>query len=134
MIGMVLVTHGRLASEFVAALEHVVGTQVQIAAVCIGPNDDMEERRQEILRCIADVDSGDGAVVLTDMFGGTPSNISLSFLERGRVEIVTGVNLPMVVKFATLAQDATDVATLAHVISEKGSKAIRVASDLLVAR
>src|SRR5438128_11014339 len=94
MIGMVLVTHGRLASEFVAALEHVVGAQAQIAAVCIGPDDYMEERRQEILRCIADVDSGDGAVVLSDMFGGTPSNLAISLMDRGKIEVIAGVNLP----------------------------------------
>src|SRR5579885_338621 len=86
MIGMVLVTHGRLALEFVAALEHVVGPQTQVAAVCIGPDDDMEQRRQDILRSIADVDSGQGAVVLTDMFGGTPSNLAISVMDRGKIE------------------------------------------------
>ena len=82
MIGMVLVTHGRLAAEFVAALEHVVGPQTQIAAVCIGPDDDMEQRRQDILRAIAEVDAGDGVMLLTDMFGGTPSNLAISVMDR----------------------------------------------------
>src|SRR6478735_12728445 len=86
MIGMVLVTHGRLAAEFVAALEHVVGPQAQIQAVCIGPDDDMEKRRQDILRSIAAVDTGDGAVLLTDMFGGTPSNLAISVMARARIE------------------------------------------------
>src|ERR1700732_3396037 len=102
MIGMVLVTHGRLASEFVAPLEHVVGAQAQIAAVCIGPEDDMEQRRQEILRCVADVDSGEGAVLLTDMFGGTPSNLAISVMDRGKIEVVGGVKLTMVIKLARL--------------------------------
>ena len=104
MIGMVLVTHGRLAAEFVAALEHVVGPQSQIAAVCIGPEDDMEQRRQDILRSIAEVDSGDGAVLLTDMFGGTPSNLAISVMDRGKVEVIAGVNLPMLIKLASLRQ------------------------------
>jgi len=107
MIGMVLVTHGRLATEFVAALEHVVGPQAQIAAVCIGPEDDMEQRRQDILRSIAEVDSGDGAVLLTDMFGGTPSNLALTFLGDG-VEVITGVNLPMLVRAFTYRSRGMD--------------------------
>ena len=82
MIGMVLVTHGRLAAEFVAALEHVVGPQTHVAAVCIGPEDDMEQRRQDILDCVRAVDSGDGVVLLTDMFGGTPSNLAISVMDR----------------------------------------------------
>ena len=130
MIGMVLVTHGRLASEFVAALEHVVGAQVQIAAVCIGPDDDMEERRQEILRCIADVDGGDGAVVLTDMFGGTPSNLAISVMDRGKIEVIAGVNLPMLIKLASLRQnEKLDRAVLGA--QEAGRKYINVASQLL---
>ena len=85
MIGMVLVTHGRLAAEFIAALEHVVGPQENVAAVCIGPDDDMEQRRQDILAAVADVDDGDGAVVLTDMFGGTPSNLAISIMQEAKV-------------------------------------------------
>ena len=130
MIGMVLVTHGRLAAEFAAALEHVVGAQAQIASVCIGPEDDMEQRRQDILRCIAEVDSGDGAVLLTDMFGGTPSNLGLSFLEEGRVEVITGVNLPILIKLAK-SQGGQSIQEIARDMCEHGRLAIRVASDLL---
>src|ERR1051326_8217453 len=105
MIGMVLVTHGRLAAEFVAALEHVVGAQLQIAAVCIGPDDDMEQRRQEILRCVGEVDKGDGAVLLTDMFGGTPSNRGIWVMDGGKMEVIAGVTLPMLIKLASLRQN-----------------------------
>ena len=105
MIGMVLVTHGRLAAEFAAALEHVVGAQAQIASVCIGPEDDMEQRRQDILRSIAEVDSGDGAVLLTDMFGGTPSNLAISVMDRGKIEVIAGVNLPTLIKLVSLRQN-----------------------------
>jgi PTS system mannose-specific IIA component len=130
MIGMVLVTHGQLASEFVAALEHVVGRQEQVAAVCIGPEDDMEERRQEILRRITEVDSGDGAVLLTDMFGGTPSNLAISVMDRGKVEVIAGVNLPMLIKLASLRQnEALDRAVLGA--QEAGRKYINVASQIL---
>src|SRR5437588_7009204 len=104
MIGMVLVTHGRLATEFVAALEHVVGPQSQIAAVCIGPDDDMEQRRQEILQRVGEVDSGDGTVLLTDMFGGTPSNLAISVMDRGKVEATAGATLPILIKLPSLAQ------------------------------
>jgi len=130
MIGMVLVTHGRLATEFVAALEHVVGAQAQIAAVCIGPDDDMEQRRHDILRSIAEVDSGDGAVLLTDMFGGTPSNLAISVMDRGKIEVIAGVNLPMLIKLASLRQtEALDRAALGA--QEAGRKYINVASQLL---
>src|SRR6202034_2555252 len=104
MIGIVLVTHGRLAAEFVAALEHVVGPQVQIPSVCIGPEDDMEQRRQEILSSIGTVDTGDGAVLLTDMFGGTPSNLAISVMERAKIEVIAGITLPMLIKLASLRQ------------------------------
>jgi PTS system mannose-specific IIA component len=130
MIGMVLVTHGRLASEFIAALEHVVGAQTQIAAVCIGPEDDMEQRRQDILHCINEVDSGDGAVLLTDMFGGTPSNLAISVMDRGKVEVIAGVNLPMLIKLASLRQtEGLERAVLGA--QEAGRKYINVASQLL---
>jgi len=130
MIGIVLVTHGRLAVEFVAALEHVVGGQTQIAAICIGPDDDMEQRRQEILRTIGEVDTGDGAVLLTDMFGGTPSNLAISVMDRGKVEVVAGVNLPMLIKLASLRQsEGLDRAVLGA--QEAGRKYINVASQLL---
>jgi mannose PTS system EIIA component len=130
MIGIVLVTHGRLATEFVAALEHVVGGQSQIAAICIGPDDDMEQRRQEILSSIREVDTGDGAVLLTDMFGGTPSNLAISVMDRAKVEVVAGVNLPMLIKFASLRSDAS-LAALVAAVQEAGRKYINVASSLL---
>src|SRR3712207_2614543 len=95
MIGMVLVTHGRLAAEFVAALEHVVGPQAQVDTVCIGPEDDMEQRRVEILEKVSAVDGGRGVVLLTDMFGGTPSNLAISVMDRAHVEVIAGINLPM---------------------------------------
>ncbi len=104
MIGMVLVTHGRLAAEFIAALEHVVGPQSHIAAVCIGPEDDMEKRRGDILDSVRTVDSGEGVVLLTDMFGGTPSNLAISVMDRAKIEVIAGINLPMLIKLASLRQ------------------------------
>jgi PTS system mannose-specific IIA component len=130
MIGMVLVTHGRLAVEFSAALEHVVGAQTQIAAVCIGPDDDMEQRRQDILRSIAEVDSGDGVVLLTDMFGGTPSNLAISVMDRAKIEVIAGVNLPMLIKLASLRQTESLERTVVGA-QEAGRKYINVASQLL---
>ncbi len=130
MIGMVLVTHGRLAAEFVAALEHVVGAQTQIAAVCIGADDDMEARRRDILRSIAEVDTGDGAVLLTDMFGGTPSNLAISVMDRPRIEVVAGVNLPMLIKLASLRQ-TENLERAVIGAQEAGRKYINVASQLL---
>ncbi|MGH7095016.1 MAG: PTS sugar transporter subunit IIA [Stellaceae bacterium] len=130
MIGIVLVTHGRLATEFVAALEHVVGGQSQIAAICIGPDDDMEQRRQDILRSIAEVDTGEGTVLLTDMFGGTPSNLAISVMDRGKVEVIAGVNLPRLIQLASLRQnEMLDRAVLGA--QEAGRKYINVASQLL---
>ena len=130
MIGMVLVTHGRLAAEFIAALEHVVGPQQNVAGVCIGPDDDMEQRRQDILRCIGEVDTGEGTVLLTDMFGGTPSNLAISVMDRGKVEVIAGINLPMLIKLASLRQNATlERAVLGA--QEAGRKYINVASQLL---
>jgi PTS system mannose-specific IIA component len=130
MIGMVLVTHGRLAAEFVSALEHVVGPQRNIAAVCIGPEDDMEMRRAEILAAVARVDEGDGVAVLTDMFGGTPSNLAMSILGKGKVEVVAGMNLPMLIKLASVrSAKPLDEAVLEA--REAGRKYINVASQLL---
>ena len=130
MIGMVLVTHGRLAAEFIAALEHVVGPQSQISAICIGPDDDMERRRQDILDAIIHVDEGQGVVILTDMFGGTPSNLAISVMERSRVEVIAGINLPMLIKLASTRQ--TEGLTAAVVSAqEAGRKYINVASQLL---
>lgn len=130
MIGMVLVTHGRLAEEFIAALEHVVGPQDNIAAVCIGPDDDMEQRRLEILEGCAKVDTGRGAVLLTDMFGGTPSNLAISIMDQAKVEVIAGINLPMLIKLTGLRSTAT----LAEAVTQAqlaGRKYINVASQLL---
>jgi PTS system mannose-specific IIA component len=118
MIGLVLVTHGRLAEELRSAMEHVVGAQRNVATVCIGPDDDMEGRRAEINRAITEVDTGDGVVLLTDMFGGTPSNLAISQMVRKGVEVLSGVNLPMLVKLAKVRgsqplADAVDCATAA---------------------
>jgi PTS system mannose-specific IIA component len=130
MIGMVLVTHGRLAAEFIAALEHVVGPQSHVAAVCIGPEDDMEQRRQDILDCVRAVDAGDGVVLLTDMFGGTPSNLAISVMDRAKIEVIAGINLPMLIKLASLRQSET-LADAVKGAQEAGRKYINVASQLL---
>ena len=108
MIGLVLVTHGNLALEFVSAMQHVVGKQEQVEAVCIGPEDDMEMRREEILRKAEHVNSGDGTIVLTDMFGGTPSNLAISIMDRAKVEIIAGINLPMLIKLASCAKKTVE--------------------------
>ncbi|MGH6947157.1 MAG: PTS sugar transporter subunit IIA [Kiloniellales bacterium] len=130
MIGLVLVTHGQLAREFVAALEHIVGPQEKIAAVCIGPDDDMEERRREILKRVKETDEGNGVVLLTDMFGGTPSNLAISVLDQGRIEVIAGLNLPMLIKLATLRKSESLETTVAQA-QEAGRKYINVASKLL---
>jgi PTS system mannose-specific IIA component len=130
MIGMVLVTHGRLAAEFIAALEHVVGPQTNIAAVCIGPEDDMERRRQDILRAIGEVDAGSGVVLLTDMFGGTPSNLAISVMDKAKVEVIAGINLPMLIKLASL-RESENLAAAVRGAQEAGRKYINVASQLL---
>ena len=130
MIGVVLVTHGRLGQEFIGALEHVVGPQENMAAVCIGPDDDMERRRREIVESVAKVDGGRGVVLLTDMFGGTPSNLAISVLDQGRVEVVAGVNLPMLIKLASLRGEES-LATVIAEAQRAGRKYINVASQLL---
>ena len=130
MIGLVLVTHGRLADEFVAAMEHVVGPQQQVAAICIGPEDDMERRRADILEAVARVDSGAGVVLLTDMFGGTPSNLAISIMERANVEVIAGVNLPMLIKLASVRQKQ-GLGEAVSAAQEAGRKYINVASRLL---
>jgi len=130
MIGMVLVTHGRLAEEFVAALEHVMGRQSRVEAVCIAADDDMDQRRQAILDAVHAVDDDAGVVVLTDMFGGTPSNLAISLMSPGRVEVIAGVNLPMLIKLTTVRdQDPLDTAVARA--QEAGRKYINVASRLL---
>ncbi|AJD50195.1 PTS fructose transporter subunit IIA [Thalassospira lucentensis] len=130
MIGMVLVTHGDLAKEFVSALQHVVGEQENIAAVCIGPDDDMEQRRADILASVEAVDDGKGVVLLTDMFGGTPSNLAISIMEQANVEVIAGVNLPLLIKLASVRIDGT-LAQTVNAAQEAGRKYINVASRLL---
>lgn len=130
MIGLVLVTHGRLADELRAAMEHVVGRQRHVATVCIGPDDDIEGRRAEIRRCITDVDSGDGVVLLTDMFGGTPSNLAISQMDRAGVEVIAGVNLPMLIKLAKVRCDRP-LADAVECAQTAGRKYIASASTVL---
>ena len=130
MIGLVLVTHGNLANEFISAMQHVVGKQEQVAAVCIGPEDDMEMRRNESLEKVNEVDSGKGVVLLTDMFGGTPSNLALSVMDRANVEILAGINLPMLIKIASLRKD-NDIKHTVEGAQEAGKKYINIASQLL---
>lgn len=135
MIGLVLVTHGRLAEEFLAALEHIVGPQEQTAAICIGPDDDMEQRRSDILREVEAVNSGDGVAVLTDMFGGTPSNLAISIMEPAKVEVLAGINLPMLIKLAAARGDEgpgeNDLKAAVTAAQEAGRKYINIASALL---
>ena len=130
MIGLVLVTHGRLAVEFIAALEHVVGPQQHVTAVCIGAEDDMEQRRRDILDSVAKVEEGDGVVLLTDMFGGTPSNLAISVLDRANVEVIAGVNLPMLIKLASV-RGRENLQTCVAFAQEAGRKYISVASYVL---
>lgn len=133
MIGMVLVTHGQLANGFRAALEHVVGPQAQFETVSIGPDDDMEQRRAEIMMATARVQDGSGVVLLTDMFGGTPSNLAISVMNGGYIEVICGINLPMLIKLASL-RETTD---LEHAVVESrdaGRKYITVASKVLAGK
>ena len=130
MIGLVIVTHGRLAEEFVSAMEHVVGPQSLVRAVCIGADDDIELRRSEIVDAIREVDEGSGVVVLTDMFGGTPSNLAISVMEQTKAEVIAGLNLPMLIKLASVRQRETLQACVAHA-QEAGRKYISVASYVL---
>lgn len=132
MIGLILVTHGRLAEEFLVALEHVVGPQKNIATICIGPRDDMEGRRKEIATAIKQVDDGKGVIILTDLFGGTPSNLSISLLDAGSVEVIAGVNLPMLIRLDS-ARKNMDVREAVAAAREAGRKYISVASEVLEA-
>ncbi len=130
MIGMVLVTHGRLADEFIAALEHVVGPQEQVLSVCIGPDDDMEQRRRDILESVDKANSGEGVILLTDMFGGTPSNLAISVMDKANVEVIAGINLPMLIKLASVRKsEALEDAVAAG--QDAGRKYINIASLLL---
>jgi PTS system mannose-specific IIA component len=130
MIGIVLVTHGRLAEEFVAAAEHVVGPQEKVRTICIEPDDDMEARRRDILEAIDEVNDGSGVILLTDMFGGTPSNLAISVMTNAKVEVIAGVNLPMLIKLADVRKGAGLAAAVASA-QESGRKYINVASKLL---
>lgn len=130
MIGIVLVTHGNLAREFLSAMEHVVGKQAQARAISIGPDDDMEQRRAEILKAAEEVDSGDGTILLTDMFGGTPSNLAISIMDRAKVEVLAGVNLPMLIKLASVRVSEPLASPVAKA-RDAGIKYISVASTLL---
>lgn len=130
MIGLVLVTHGRLADEFRLALEHVVGPQQSIETICIGPDDDMDLRRNDIMRAVEIVDDGNGVIILTDMFGGTPSNLAISVMAGGTIEVIAGVNLPMLIKLAGIRGENNMDRALAEA-SEAGRKYINVASRVL---
>jgi mannose PTS system EIIA component len=130
MIGLVLVTHGGLAKEFVTAMEHVVGPQERIAPICIGPEDDMEERRGDIAAAIEEVDDGSGVIILTDLFGGTPSNLAISLMKDARTEVIAGVNLPMLIRLDG-ARKAMDVKGAVAAAREAGRKYISVASEVL---
>jgi PTS system mannose-specific IIA component len=130
MIGLILVTHGRLAEEFVAAMQHVVGRQEAVKTVCIGPNDDMEARRVEIAAAISEVDAGEGVIVLTDLFGGTPSNLAISLMQKGKIEVIAGINLPMLIRLAKARGCMTlDKAVVAA--RDAGRNYITIASEFL---
>jgi len=130
MIGLVFVTHGRLAEEFRAALEHVVGPQEKLETVSIGPDDDMEQRRKDILEAIGRVDNKNGVILLTDMFGGTPSNLAISIMDHAKIEVIAGINLPMLIKLATIRAD-TPIEEAIIAAQEAGQKYISIASQVL---
>jgi mannose PTS system EIIA component len=130
MIGLVLVTHGRLAAEFVVAMEHVVGPQERVVGICIGPEDDMEARRDDIAAAIQQVDDGSGVIILTDLFGGTPSNLAISLMKSNRIEVIAGINLPMLIRLEG-ARKAMDVRSAVAAAREAGRKYISVASEVL---
>ena len=130
MIGLVLVTHGRLAEQFVTAMEHVVGKQEQVATICIEAEDDMESRRGDIATAITQVDDGNGVILLTDLFGGTPSNLAISLMEAGRIEVIAGINLPMLIRLGG-ARKAMKVVDAVNAARDAGRKYITVASEML---
>jgi PTS system mannose-specific IIA component len=130
MIGMILVTHGQLAEEFVKAMEHVVGRQEAVATVCIGPKDDVEIKRKEIAKAIKDVDSGEGVAILTDLFGGTPSNLAISLMKEGQVEVVAGINLPMLIRLAN-ARKKMGIMDAVKAARDAGKNYITIASEYL---
>lgn len=130
MIGLVLVTHGQLAREFITAMEHVVGPQEQVRGICIGPDDDMEARRDDIAAAIAEVDDGGGVIILTDLFGGTPSNLAISLMKSERIEVIAGINLPMLIRLEG-ARKVLGVRAAVAAAREAGRKYISVASEVL---
>ena len=130
MIGVVLVTHGNLATELVKVMEHVVGPQDQLTTITIDPDDDMEKRREDILNSVQFVDKGLGVIILTDMFGGTPSNLAISIMEQAKIDIIAGVNLPMLIKLASVRSTETISDAVAQA-REAGQKYIMVASQVL---
>ncbi|MXO84770.1 PTS fructose transporter subunit IIA [Altererythrobacter aurantiacus] len=130
MIGIVLVTHGSLAETFIDAMEHVVGKQENVAPICIGPNDDMEQRREEIAAAIAAVDEGSGTILLTDLFGGTPSNLAISLMEAGRIEVIAGINLPMLIRLSS-CRNTMNVTDAVRAARDAGRNYITVASEFL---
>jgi PTS system mannose-specific IIA component len=130
MIGLVIVTHGRLAEEFLDAMEHVVGPQRAVMPISIGPDDDMERRRADIVKAVALVESGQGVIILTDMFGGTPSNLAISVMEETGVEVIAGLNLPMLIKLASV-RGSEDLQTCVAAAQDAGRKYIRVASYVM---
>ena len=130
MIGLLLVTHGCLANDFVAAMEHVVGAQTNVATVCIEPEDDIEKRREDILEAVEIVDTGSGVVILTDMFGGTPSNLAISAMARGNVDVIAGINLPMLIKLVSV-RETKPLAEAVVAAQDAGKQYINVASKLL---
>ena len=130
MIGLVLVTHGGLAVELIRAMEHVVGPQENTAAICIGPDDDMEHRRADIQKAVGSVETGEGVIILTDMFGGTPSNLAISIMDTATVEVIAGVNLPMLIKLASV-RETVDLADAVASAQDAGRKYINIASQQL---
>ena len=130
MIGMILVTDGKLAEEFVHAMQHVVGRQEAVETVCIGPNDDMEARRREISDAVKAVDAGQGVIILTDLFGGTPSNLAISLMQAGKVEVIAGINLPMLIRLAK-ARGCMDLAKATVAARDAGRNYITIASEFL---
>ena len=133
MIGLVLVTHGQLAEEFRRALEHVVGPQQNLATVCIGGDDDMEQRRADIVDAVSGVDTGSGVIMLTDMFGGTPSNLAISCMNGRKIEVVAGINLPMLIKLASVRHEVGLTEAVAQA-QDAGRKYISVASRVLAGK
>ncbi|MEM1148966.1 MAG: PTS sugar transporter subunit IIA [Pseudomonadota bacterium] len=131
MIGIVVVSHGKLAQELLSAAEHVVGEQRRFRAICIEAEDDIEARREEIREVARTVDDGSGVVILTDMFGGTPSNLAISVMNAGQIEVLAGVNLPMLIKLAEVRSDNIPLEQAVRTAADAGRKYINIASELL---